>query len=57
MELTRATRRDQNPRWNGNKMKLGIFGVNVSNGCAMGNSSFTLSQAGADFRWLERQNK
>jgi dimethylsulfone monooxygenase len=27
--------RENNPLWNGNKMKLGIFGSNVSNGCAM----------------------
>ena len=27
--------REGNPLWNDNKMKLGIFGANVSNGCAM----------------------
>ena len=36
MELgVRAASREQNPLWNENKMKLGIFGANVSNGCAM----------------------
>ena len=36
MELAvRAASREQNPLWNENKMKLGIFGANVSNGCAM----------------------
>jgi FMNH2-dependent dimethyl sulfone monooxygenase len=36
MELaTRAAGREGNPLWNDNKMKLGIFGANVSNGCAM----------------------
>ena len=28
-------RRASNPLWNDNKMKLGVFGLNVSNGCAM----------------------
>ena len=28
-------RRANNPVWSDNKMKLGVFGVNVSNGCAM----------------------
>jgi alkanesulfonate monooxygenase SsuD/methylene tetrahydromethanopterin reductase-like flavin-dependent oxidoreductase (luciferase family) len=32
---TQAAGRERNPLWNGNKMKLGIFGANVSNGCAM----------------------
>lgn len=35
MELAPTTGREHNPLWNGNKMKLGIFGANVSNGCAM----------------------
>jgi len=36
MELAvRPAGREQNPLWNENKMKLGIFGANVSNGCAM----------------------
>src|SRR5712692_10394306 len=29
------TRRDTNPLFNGNRMKLGVFGANVSGGCAM----------------------
>src|SRR5262245_24259711 len=29
------TRRALNPLFNGNKLKLGLFGVNVSNGCAI----------------------
>ena len=32
---TRTAGREGNPLWNDNKMKLGIFGANVSNGCAM----------------------
>jgi alkanesulfonate monooxygenase SsuD/methylene tetrahydromethanopterin reductase-like flavin-dependent oxidoreductase (luciferase family) len=32
---THAAGREGNPLWNDNKMKLGIFGANVSNGCAM----------------------
>jgi dimethylsulfone monooxygenase len=29
------TRRRLNPLFNDNKLKLGLFGVNVSNGCAI----------------------
>jgi len=29
------TRRTLNPLFNDNKLKLGLFGVNVSNGCAI----------------------
>jgi dimethylsulfone monooxygenase len=29
------TRRALNPLFNDNKLKLGLFGVNVSNGCAI----------------------
>ncbi|MDB5410905.1 MAG: Alkanesulfonate monooxygenase [Rhodospirillales bacterium] len=28
-------RREHNPLFNDNKLKLGLFGVNVSNGCAI----------------------
>jgi dimethylsulfone monooxygenase len=31
----REVGRENNPLWNSNRMKLGIFGSNVSNGCAM----------------------
>src|SRR5579875_2667637 len=35
MSTPRESRRESNPLWNGNKMKLGVFGANVSNGCAI----------------------
>ena len=35
MSTPRESRRESNPLWNGNKMKLGVFGGNVSNGCAI----------------------
>ncbi len=40
------TRRASNPLWNGNKMKLGIFGSNLSNGCAM-----TLAEGTLETTW------
>ncbi len=33
--MTSDTRRDTNPLFNDNKLKLGTFGTNVSNGCAV----------------------
>src|ERR1700750_1133444 len=34
-QMENETRRTLNPLFNDNKLKLGLFGVNVSNGCAI----------------------
>lgn len=39
-------RRGTNPLWNDNKMKLGLFGSNLSNGCAM-----TLAPGALETTW------
>lgn len=48
--MTSATleedRRATNPLWNDNRLKLGVFGANVSNGCAM-----TLAEGRLETSW------
>ncbi len=39
-------RRSGNPVWNSNKFKLGVFGANVSNGCAM-----TMAEGALETSW------